>query len=997
MIDLKNPGVDYRPKPFWSWNDKLETAELRRQIQAMHEAGLGGFFMHARGGLQTQYMGADWFDAIRCCIDEAEKTGMQPYLYDENGWPSGFGDGRVNGLGEKYQQKYLRYKKENAVDAVKNSHTIAILPDPTDAKKVIHLYYDVNRYYIDAMDPEVTEEFLRQIYDTYPAELGVDLWKKCCGFFTDEPQLSRLGIPWSLTLPGAYRKKYGEDLIPLLPLLFFEGTGFRRLRVRFWSLVAELFMHNFMEKIYNWCTEHNCIVTGHHVLEEGYESQLTPNGAIMPQYQFYHIPGIDWLTRNPPCSVAMIQLVSVGAQVGRRQLLTESFALSGWSMGPQGMKWLYQRQMARGVNLLCQHLEGYSLRGLRKRDYPASLFVHQPWWKSYRAFNDYVARFGMLLAEGEVYCKVLMLHGMSTAWMYFNNSDFDRLRQYNTELYAATEALESHQILFHYGDEAMIRDFGKCEDGKFVVGNMRYEVVVLPPLENLSSRTVDLLEEFLRQGGTVLAVENRIGGRTLYLEGEESATLDRLQNHFQYVADYDALVAALARYETARVRLKNGKHASEIIVNRRDYTDLDGSAGSLYFFVNQSADQGYDCEIILEGTGAYEIDAEKGEKKALLFDVQNGNIHIRNHFAPAGELLVFVDNKSTPSTKAAATSGDTVFAELDGEFQLKLEQENTLTLDFCDYYVDGVKQNDDPMPTIELLPALLTLHKVCRLDLDFFFDIDGEYDLSRKINLVMETPEKFQVTLNGEPVSSTENVPYFDHAFRKFALKSCRHGRNVIRLSTKFEQSEAVYEQLEKARCFESEGNKLTFDMELESIYLAGDFAVESGDIVETLPREAMRFAGPFVITEPRKSVLNDDMTSRGYPFFAGRAVLSRTFSLTKGAAEKARRIVFDTVNASTVKVTINGKTIGEWQWQPNELIIPEGVLKEGENEISLEIAGTLRNMLGPHHLVEGESYCVTPNTFYKKFNCFGQHAYNQGWRDDYCVIRFGISGITLR
>ena len=34
-----------RPVPFWSWNDKLEPGELRRQIGAMQNAGMGGFFM----------------------------------------------------------------------------------------------------------------------------------------------------------------------------------------------------------------------------------------------------------------------------------------------------------------------------------------------------------------------------------------------------------------------------------------------------------------------------------------------------------------------------------------------------------------------------------------------------------------------------------------------------------------------------------------------------------------------------------------------------------------------------------------------------------------------------------------------------------------------------------------------------------------------------------------------------------------------------------------
>lgn len=45
-------SVFCRPVPFWSWNDKLEPDELRRQIGAMQDAGTGGFFMHARADLK---------------------------------------------------------------------------------------------------------------------------------------------------------------------------------------------------------------------------------------------------------------------------------------------------------------------------------------------------------------------------------------------------------------------------------------------------------------------------------------------------------------------------------------------------------------------------------------------------------------------------------------------------------------------------------------------------------------------------------------------------------------------------------------------------------------------------------------------------------------------------------------------------------------------------------------------------------------------------------
>ena len=96
-------------KPFWSWNDKLEKKELEKQIIKMKENGIDGFFMHARGGLKTEYMGDEWFEMIEACLDKADELGMQAWAYDENGWPSGFADGLVPALGLEHQQKSLKF------------------------------------------------------------------------------------------------------------------------------------------------------------------------------------------------------------------------------------------------------------------------------------------------------------------------------------------------------------------------------------------------------------------------------------------------------------------------------------------------------------------------------------------------------------------------------------------------------------------------------------------------------------------------------------------------------------------------------------------------------------------------------------------------------------------------------------------------------------------------------------------------------------------------
>ena len=106
LKSLKEPPKKYRPIPFWSWNETLNTEETKRQVRLMYSVGMGGFFMHARGGLQTEYMGNAWFENVEASANEAERFGISAWAYDENGWPSGFGNGTVNGIGPEYQQKY---------------------------------------------------------------------------------------------------------------------------------------------------------------------------------------------------------------------------------------------------------------------------------------------------------------------------------------------------------------------------------------------------------------------------------------------------------------------------------------------------------------------------------------------------------------------------------------------------------------------------------------------------------------------------------------------------------------------------------------------------------------------------------------------------------------------------------------------------------------------------------------------------------------------------
>lgn len=106
---FENPTAEYRAKPFWSWNGRLEEEELLHQIDIMKQMGFGGYFMHSRTGLETEYLGEDWFRFTRDCAEYGERNQMESWLYDEDRWPSGIAGGIVTEE-EKYRASFLEMK-----------------------------------------------------------------------------------------------------------------------------------------------------------------------------------------------------------------------------------------------------------------------------------------------------------------------------------------------------------------------------------------------------------------------------------------------------------------------------------------------------------------------------------------------------------------------------------------------------------------------------------------------------------------------------------------------------------------------------------------------------------------------------------------------------------------------------------------------------------------------------------------------------------------------
>lgn len=543
---LNAPEQQYFPTYFWSWNDRLEEKELRRQIKEMKSQGIGGFFIHARPGLETPYMSEEWLKAIRAVLDECKKQGLSPWLYDEYGWPSGFNGGSVPGRGPDYQQKCLHVCKVSADEISTLEHLLGVykiadgkcirLSQPEQmCGSMIAVFYTFTKDYVDILSEKAIAAFLQDSYERYAREFPSEFSTLIPGIFTDEPQYNAKEFPWSFELPEAYHSKYGKDILDELPGLLYDFEGAEEFRYRFYSTVNGMFVKNYFQQIGQWCQEHNMVFTGHNMAEDGLFDSLLFNAGVMPTYQYMQMPGTDWVSRTIRETTTPKQCSSVAHQLGKPRALTEQFASCNWDVPLEELKWIVDWNYVNGINFFCQHLAAYSLRGLRKRDCPASLFDHNVWWEKYHLLTGYMSRLSKLLSGNEEVCGLAVLHPIKSAYLSFKRANEGELLRLDNEFLSVLDYLSGMHIAYHIADEDVMRNHGSVQGNALIIGQCRYNALVLPRIHTLERSTYNFLLEFAKNGGLILSfgeLPNRIDGQ-----------IDDLSELYPYIKDCSTLLS----------------------------------------------------------------------------------------------------------------------------------------------------------------------------------------------------------------------------------------------------------------------------------------------------------------------------------------------------------------------------------------------------------------------------------------------------------------------
>jgi hypothetical protein len=964
----------YKTVPFWVWNGEVTLAVIDEQLEDFEAKEFGGVIVHPRYGLITEYASEEWYELVEYATKKARRLGLDLWLYDENSFPSGFAGGHVpaempsswnEGHALKLQRQdvlqpdstktyMLIFSRQDSLVEITDSWQ-SLVGQKGDFLLYEKIYFPVKDWYagfsyVDLLKPGVTDKFIEVTMTGYEEHAGSFFGNVIPGVFTDEPNIAPQGsnalIRWTPDLFERFQDRWGYRLEPMLHALVEPTPMSGQVRHNYYQLLLELFIDRWSKPWYDYTEANNLAWTGHYWEHDWPSPHFGPDNMAM--YAWHQVPGIDMLFNaweDRPRQFGNIRAVrelnSVGNQLGRVRKLSETYGASGWELTFEEMKRNGDWEFVLGVNLMNQHLSYQTLLGDRKHDFPQSFSYHAPYWEEYPVLNTYFARLSLALSAGEQVNRTLILEPTTSAWMQYQpGSDNAGLEALNKEFQVLLELLESEQIEYDLGSENIIRDHGFVEDDLFVVGQRKYNYVVIPRyLVNLNSETAALVEQYLAGGGIIIALCEP----PAFIDGKKTDkcaqwTKDYADQWYSLGGCNDPrLINYLHREEFVVVE----QHGGNLLHMRRQLDD-----GQLLFLVNSSKDASCSVRMLSNGTDIAHMDLFTGKTEHYPAVLSGNILSFDAELPPCGSLLLFISENEIngKERRREKWSGDSRSLPLN-DIKTNVPGENVLNLDYCSVILDG--DTSDVTYFYDIQTAIFRHHgfevnpwvsasqfRTAITDRDTFpagsgftvrypFFVDSDFR-SSDLRLVVERPHLYEVRINNVLLEPVAGEWWLDKGFGVFHINDGIH-------------PESNYIELK--------ADPMSVHCELEPVYLVGDFDVLALSKGWLLASSSDRTIGSW--------------KDAGMPFYSDRVGYTAEFELDEAVPVK---VTLPDWHGTVAAVQVNGKHAGTIFTRPWELRIDDFVRK-GTNQVTVTVYGSLKNLLGPHHNVTVKGI-VTPRSF---------------------------------
>ena len=966
--NFQDPPAEFRTAPLWVWNDEMDPERIKEQLRQFKRQGMGGVFIHPRPGLMTEYLGDRWFDLWKTALAEAKQLGLLCNIYDENSYPSGFAGGLVPSLAPDTASQYVQAQILETPPSERGPATLGVFSIECDEKgrpvraariperdiarsrgrvAVFSLRrasgnpWTAQFPYVDLTNPETARWFIQTTFEAYKKQVGEEFGKTVKWSFDDEPLLATTGAyqESELTLPLSYltlaefKKRNGYDLRDALPSLFWDVGDWRRTRFDYWQTVHDLWKENYFQPLFEWCDRNGLQFTGHFMEHEWPYPWISPDDASLYAYQ--HMPGIDMLVgadlrvkgSDPHMLFTIRQVASVAHQLSRRAF-SETYGVAGWDSTLEHYKRMGDWLIVNGVNFINQHLAFTTVAGARKRDHPQSFSDISAWWPNYRLHADHTARLSYALAQGEARNRLLVLEPTTSGFLWARRgAGTPELAQLQESYDRLNQFLADNQVDFDLADEYMMEWFGDVRGGKFVIASAGYDLLIWPQgMANLRRQTLPLLEAYLKSGGAILALD----APASFVDGRPSDALEKLRARFlgqwQSISDLQDLLLQIRRRLPPRVAFSPPLPPG---VGYQRVSLRDGE--TLHLFTN-ALSKSISTKAAIEGASLEEWDTVTGRMTPAPFrPLESGRLEFTLELTPVGSRLFLASARSNGAeVPPPLQSVRAQILPLTG-WRMTPGSPNVLALDYCDLRVgDETFSNINTWRANWRLwqargferPAWDNATQFKRAILDrppfgpdsgfeatYHFRVADGLALA-SAELAVEKPELYRVAVNGHPVDFSHGSRWLDPHLKSAAIGSLlRAGENAVTLT---------------ASAFDVR-------MELENIYIRGDFTVLPGEKGFTLAAARPLQFGSW--------------SKQGLPFYYDNVLYEAPLNVPKNT--RVLRVSFPHWQGSVVEVLLDQKPVESVGWQPYVVEMPA---TPGPHTVALRIVATPRNLFGPFH-----------------------------------------------
>ncbi|MBR3780514.1 MAG: hypothetical protein IKK63_04840 [Clostridia bacterium] len=1004
---FRNPTSEYRGTPFWAWNSDLKAEELCRQIDVFKKMGLGGFHMHVRTGMSTNYLSDEFMSLIKCCAEKADKEHMLAWLYDEDRWPSGAAGGLVT-KDKEYRARCLLMttvpcdsnddETENIDSRAEGSrngdgYLITCYDVVLDENGFLKSYKQIgendeaegvkwyaylkihapspwynNQTYLDTLNPKAVKRFVEVTHERYKETIGEYFGNVVPAIFTDEPQFTRktllrnstdtddIAMPWTDDIPETYKAQYGEDIIEHLPEIFWELPDGKvsLTRYHYHDHISERFSQAFADVCGEWCRENGIALTGHMMEEPSLHSQTAALGEAMRSYRGFDLPGIDMLCASFEFTTAK-QAQSAVHQFGREGMLSELYGVTGWDYDFRGYKLHGDWQACLGVTIRVPHLSWYAMGGEAKRDYPASIHYQSPWWEEFSYLEDHFARVNTAMTRGKPVVKVGVIHPVESYWLHWGPNDKTALTRENMDekFENLADWLLKGSIDFNYISESLFPMLCKNVSAPLKVGEMEYDAIIVPDCETLRSTTLERLEKFREAGGKLIFA----GNAPVYENGIISERGKALYEKSTVVSfDKEKILSVLDDNRTITIRESNGRLSEGFIYQLRQ----DGS--SRWLFISRCREP-YNKDVISENNLRISI---KGEYIPYIYDTISGDINkipckyingctiVSKILYNYDSLLLRLDEGKSALIGEDLRDVDLLDAKaMPALVDYTLSERNAYLLDIAEFSLDG----GEFMPEEEIL----RLDNVCREALGF---VERGGHVAQPWVLEPETIEHYvtlRFNINSEIDYEGAELALEDAEKAKIIFNGNEIANNIKGWYVDKDIKTVPLTNIKKGENILEITLPFGKRTNTEWCYLLGNFGVRvtgSEKIITALP-EKLGFG----------SIVN-----QGLPFYGG--------NITYHLESEGKAFVIEATRyrGALISVSIDGETKGKIVYPPYHLEI-DG-LGAGNHKIDITLFGNRFNGFGAVHLTDNKHSWHGPGAWRSDEEC---------WSYEYVLRDVGI------